>query len=503
MDPLEQHLRNITRRQFFGKSSKGLAAGMGISALASILNPKQVLGSVSGGALGATHLAPKAKRVIYLHQMGAPSQLDLFDYKPNLQARYNEDLPDSIRNGQRITGMTSGQSRLPIAPSIFKFNRYENNTDKGLWVSELYPHTGSCAKELCVVKSMYTEAINHEPGITFFQTGHQQPGRPSIGAWLSYGLGNANDNLPAFVVMISQGEGNMQTLSARMWGSGFLPSEHQGVKFRAGDDPVLFLSDPKGVRRNDRRAMLDAVNTINELEHDRAHDPEIMTRIAQGEMAYRMQMSVPDLTDFSDESQETLDLYGPEVKKPGSYASHCLLARRMAERDVRFIQLYHRGWDAHGNLPNEIRAQCAATDQPQAALIKDLRRRGLLDETLVIWGGEFGRTVYSQGELSATNYGRDHHPRCFTMWMAGGGVQPGISYGHTDEYGYNIADAEGNPIYPSDVNGHVEGGVHVHDLHATMLHLLGVDHERLTYRFQGRRFRLTDIAGNIKHELIA
>jgi len=492
MDPVEQHLRNLTRRQFFGKASQGLAAGMGVSALASILSPQNALAgsaSAAGGSLGSPHLAPKAKRVIYLHQMGAPSQLDLFDYKPNLKEHYDKELPASIRGDQRITGMTSGQARLPVAPSIFKFNRYENNTDEGLYVSELYPHTGSCAKELCVVKSMHTEAINHEPGITFFQTGHQQPGRPSIGAWLSYGLGNANDNLPAFVVMISQGSGNMQTLSARMWGSGFLPSEHQGVKFRAGDDPVLFLSDPRGIRRDDRRAMLDAVNTINELEHDRTQDPEVMARIAQGEMAYRMQMSVPELTDFSDESQETLDLYGPDVKKPGSYASHCLLARRLAERDVRFIQLYHRGWDAHGNLPREIRAQCAATDQPQAALIKDLKRRGLLDETLVVWGGEFGRTVYSQGALSATNYGRDHHPRCFTIWMAGGGVKPGISYGQTDDFGYNLVE-----------NGQ---GVHVHDLHATMMQLLGIDHERLTYKFQGRRYRLTDIAGIIKHDLIA
>jgi len=497
MDPVEKHLLNITRRQFFGKASQGMVAGMGLTALGSMLADSAAAspatGGAAGGVLGSPHFAPKAKRVIFLHQMGAPSQLDIFDHKPGLQEFRGQDLRafPEIFQGQRITGMTSGQASLPIAPSIFKFNRYENNTDEGLYVSELYPHTGSMAKELCVIKSMYTEAINHEPGITYFQTGHQQPGRPSIGAWLSYGLGSANDNLPSFVVMISQGEGNMQALSARMWGSGFLPSEHQGVKFRAGGDPVLFLSDPKGVRRDDRRQMLDAVNAINELEHERVQDPEIMARIAQGEMAYRMQMSVPELTDFSDEDPATLEMYGPDVNRPGSYASHCLLARRMAERDVRFIQLYHRGWDAHGNLPREIRAQCQATDQPQAALLKDLKQRGLLDDTLVIWGGEFGRGVYSQGALSETNYGRDHHPKCFTMWMAGGGVKPGISYGQTDEFGYNIVDKENQ-------------GVHVHDLHATMLHLLGIDHERLTYRFQGRRYRLTDIASdNVKHDLLA
>jgi hypothetical protein len=382
--------------------------------------------------------------------------------------------------------MTSGQARFPLAPSKFRFTRYANNQD-GVWLSELLPHLGSVAHELCFVHSMHTDAINHEPGITFFQTGNQQPGRPSFGAWTSYGLGSANANLPTFVVMITQGFGNMQALSARFWGSGFLPSEHQGCKLRSGDEPVLYLSDPDGVKRADRRRMLDLVAELNEAEYERSLDPEVRTRIAQFEMAYRMQMSVPDLADFSDEDEATLGMYGPEVRKPGSFAANCLLARRLAERGVRFIQLYMRGWDAHNNLPGEIRAQCGAVDQPQAALVKDLRRRGLLDETLVIWGGEFGRTVYSQGTLTHTNYGRDHHPRCFSIWMAGGGIRPGIVFGETDEYSYNIA----------------RDPVDVHDLHATLLHLLGFDHERLVYRHQGRDFRLTDVAGRVRTELLA
>jgi hypothetical protein len=450
---------------------------------------EQALGSPlsgSGGVLGSPHIAPKAKRVIFLHMCGAPSQLDLFDYKPDLRAKFNEDLPESIRMGQRITTMTSGQDRLPVAPSIFEFKRHENNED-GLWVSELYPHTASIAREICVIKSMHTEAINHDPGITFFQTGHQQPGRPCMGSWLSYGLGSENTSLPAFVVLISQGFGNMQALYSRLWGSGFLPSEHQGVQFRAGADPVLFLSNPKGVGRDERRSMLDAIAALNEREFQRSGDPEVQARIAQYEMAYRMQMSVPDLTDLTTEPEETFELYGEQSKTPGTFASNCLMARRLAERGVRFIQLYHRGWDAHGNLPNEIREQCKATDQAQAGLIKDLKRRGLLEETLVIWGGEFGRTVYCQGALSEDNYGRDHHPKCFTMWMAGGGVKPGISFGQTDDYGYNI----------------VKDPMHVHDLHATMLHLLGIDHEKLIYKHQGRRFRLTDVAGHVMTDLIA
>jgi len=417
---------------------------------------------------------------------GAPSHIDLWDYKPGLRQRYDQDLPDSIRQGQRLTGMTSGQSRFPIAPSLFRFSRYANNQD-GAWISELMPHTAGLAHELCFVHSLHTEAINHEPGITFFQTGTQQPGRPSFGSWVSYGLGSGNANLPDFVVLITQGTGNMQALSARFWGSGFLPSEHQGCKLRSGGDPVLYLRDPSGVTREDRRAMLDTVAELNEVEFARTLDPEIRSRVEQSEMAYRMQMSVPELTDFSGEDAATLEMYGPDVQKPGSFAANCLLARRLAERGVRFIQLYMRGWDAHNNLPEEIRAQSKAVDQPQAALLKDLRQRGLLDDTLVLWSGEFGRTCYSQGTLSPTNYGRDHHPRCFSNWMAGGGIQPGISYGKTDDYAYNI----------------VENPVEVHDLHATMLHLLGFEHEQLIYRSQGRDFRLTDVSGKVIREWLA
>ncbi|MBL9121139.1 MAG: DUF1501 domain-containing protein [Phycisphaerae bacterium] len=490
MDPLELHYLDMTRRRFFGRIANSIAGGVGIAALSQLVGEKALLGSPAGGSDGLAmprpHFAPKAKRVIYLHMEGAPSQLDLWDYKPGLRQRFNQDLPDSIRSGQRLTGMTSGQSRFPIAPSIFRFSRYPNNQD-GMWVSELMPHTASLSKELCFIRSMHTEAINHEPGITFFQTGTQQPGRPSFGSWMSYGLGSANANLPTFVVMITQGFGNMQALSARFWGSGFLPSEHQGCKLRSGADPVLYLRDPAGVTRDDRRKMLDLVNDLNAEEFERTLDPEVRTRIAQAEMAYRMQASVPELTDLSGEDEATLEMYGPEVRKPGSFASNCLLARRLAERGVRFIQLFMRGWDQHGNLPSELRAQCAAVDQPQAALVRDLKRRGMLDDTLVMWAGEFGRTVYSQGELSTTNYGRDHHPRCFTIWLAGGGIKPGVCYGSTDDYSYNITE---NPVT-------------VHDLHATMLHLLGIDHKGLTYRHQGRDFRLTDIAGELVPGIMA
>ncbi len=489
MDPLELHYLSLTRRRFFGQAAASLGACLGTTALASLL------GSPAGASPSeprdddparGPHFRPKAKRVIYLHMEGAPSQIDLFDYKPQLRERYDQDLPDSIRQGQRLTGMTSTQTRFPVAPSIFRFRRYENSQD-GVWLSELIPHTASIAGEMCLVRSMHTESINHEPGITFFQTGNQQPGRPSFGSWVSYGLGSSNANLPAFVVMITQGLGNMQALSERFWGSGFLPSEHQGCKLRGGADPVLYLSNPAGVSRQDRRAMLDLVAALDEREEERSLDPEIRARLEQHEMAYRMQMSVPELTDFSDEDEETLALYGPDVKKPGTFAANCLLARRLAERGVRFIQLYMRGWDAHNNLPSEIRAQCGAVDQPQAALIKDLRRRGLLDETLVLWAGEFGRTVYSQGTLSHENYGRDHHPRCFSIWLAGGGIKPGIVYGATDEYSYNI----------------VENPVEVHDLHATLLHLLGIEHEQLAFRHQGRDYRLTDVFGRVLTELIA
>ncbi len=500
-DGLEEYLLNLTRRRFFGQLAAGtLGAGLGGIALSQLLGGRSAAGAGILGADGAPaaapspaagfmpgpHFAPKAKRVIYMHMEGAPSQLDLYDYKPELAKRFNEDLPDSIRNGQRITTMTSGQSRFPVAPTKFRFDRFENNED-GLWLSELLPHTGTVAKEICMINSMHTQAINHEPGITFFQTGTEQPGRPSFGSWMSYGLGSMNANLPSFVVMITQGVGNMQALSARFWGSGFLPSEHQGCRLRSGRDPVLYLRDPDGVSREDRRRMLDLVDELNEEEFKESLDPEVKARIAQHEMAYRMQMSVPELTDFSTEDAATLEMYGPDVHKPGSFAANCLLARRLAERDVRFIQLYMRGWDQHGNLPGELSAQTRAVDQAQAALIKDLKRRGMLDDTLVLWAGEFGRTVYSQGQLARDNYGRDHHPRCFSVWMAGGGVKPGITYGKTDDYSYNI----------------VENPVEVHDLHATMLNLLGLDHKRLTYRAQGRDYRLTDVKGNAIPALMA
>ncbi|MCK6445431.1 MAG: DUF1501 domain-containing protein [Planctomycetes bacterium] len=495
MDPIQERQLEMTRRRFFARSVKTLGAGLGSVALGSLLGESAIaraLAPASPNLLGATgpsrapHFAPKAKRVIYMHMEGAPSQLDLYDYKPELRRRFNQDLPDSIRQGQRLTGMTSGQARFPIAPSIFKFTRYANRQD-GAWLSELLPHTGSVAHELCFVHSVHTDAINHEPAITFFQTGNQQPGRPSFGAWTSYGLGSMNANLPTFVVLITQGLGNMQALSARFWGSGFLPSEHQGCKLRSAGDPVLYLKDPDGVTRADRRRMLDLVAEMNQREAEASLDPEVRARIAQHEMAYRMQMSVPELVDFSDEDEETFALYGEDAKKPGTFAANCLLARRLAERGVRFIQLYMRGWDQHGGLPNEIRLQTKAVDQGQAALIKDLRRRGLLDDTLILWGGEFGRTCYSQGVLTETDYGRDHHPRCFTVWLAGGGIQPGISYGKTDEYSYNI----------------VENPVEVHDLHATMLRCLGIDHLQLTYFHQGRDYRLTDVAGKVIEPLLA
>lgn len=484
--PLEQHYLTLTRRRFFGWSSRTLAAGLGSLAIGSLFQSAKGNPNVmQADGIGKPHSPPKAKRVIYMHMEGAPSQLDLFDYKPQLAAHYDQDLPDSIRQGQRLTGMTSGQARFPVAPSIFRFTRQANHQD-GVFLSELIPHTGRMAHELCFIHSMYTDAINHEPGITFFQTGNQQPGRPSFGSWISYGLGSENADLPTFVVLITQGFGNMQALSARFWGSGFLPSEHQGCKLRSAGDPVLYLQNPAGVSRELRRDMLDLVDELNEREAARSLDPEVRARIAQYEMAYRMQMSVPELTDFSRETEDTLALYGPDVKKPGTFAASCLLARRLAERGVRFIQLYMRGWDQHGNLPQEIKKQCLAVDQPQAGLIQDLRQRGLLDDTLILWSGEFGRTVYSQGTLTRDNYGRDHHPRCFSLWLAGGGIRPGISYGATDDYSYNIADKP----------------VPVHDLHATMLHLLGIDHTRLTYRHQGRDYRLTDVFGNVIKDII-
>jgi uncharacterized protein (DUF1501 family) len=483
MDPIRERELLLTRRHFFGRGGKSVAASLGYGALAHVL-----AGDGQRGALGALHFAPRAKRIIYLHMMGGPSQLDLFDYKPRLRELAGQDLrkmPEIYQN-QRITGMTSGQSSLPLVPSKYRFTKHDNGGD-GLWVSELLPYTAKIAKRLCVVRSMHTEAINHEPGVTFIQTGSQIPGRPSLGAWLSYGLGRMNEELPAFVVMLNRGFGNAQALSDRLWGAGFLASDHQGVRFRSGSEPVLFLDDPAGVTRTDRRAMLDAMQELNEREYQRSLDDEVRTRIAQGEMAFRMQMSVPELADFKTESPETLALYGPDIAKPGSFAANCLLARRLSERGVRFVQLYINGWDAHGNLPREHPEQCRMTDQPSAALVLDLERRGLLDETLVIWGGEFGRTAYCQGAYNENTYGRDHHPRCFTMWMAGGGIRPGTVYGETDDYGYNV----------------VRDPVDVHDLHATILHLLGVEHTKLTYRHQGRAFRLTDVFGKVVKPLLA
>ena len=465
----------LTRRHFFGK----LGTGVGVAALSSLLQRDAGAGEL------LPHFAPRAKRIIYLFQSGAPSQLETLDYKPGLEKIHETELPDSIRDGQRLTGMTSGQSSFPVAASKFAFRRYAKC---GAWFSDLLKHTGAVADELCIVKSIFTEAINHDPAITFMQTGSQQPGRPSFGAWSSYGLGSSNEELPAFVVLISKGSGlpNAQGLLSRLWGSGFLPSRHQGVKLRSQGDPVLYLSDPPGIDRSARRRMLDGISALNQLQHKQFGDPETAARIAQYEMAYKMQASVPELTDLSTESEATFAMYGPESRTPGTFAANCLQARRLAERGVRFIQLYHRGWDHHGNLPDHITKQCRDIDQPCGALITDLKQRGLLDDTLVVWAGEFGRTVYCQGKLTKENYGRDHHPRCFSIWMAGGGIKPGVTFGETDDFSYNI----------------VKDPVHVHDLQATILHCLGVDHERLTFRFQGRYYRLTDVHGKVVSDLL-
>jgi len=469
-----------TRRQFFGR------AGLGATALASLLSETRLGAMDNGGLPGLPHFAPKAKRVIYLFQSGAPSQLDLFDHKPGLGAQFGADLPDSIRQGQRLTGMTAGQDHFPIAPSKFRFAQHGRS---GAWLSELLPHTARMADEMCFIKSMHTEAINHDPAITFFQTGAQLAGRPSMGSWASYGLGSENHDLPAFVALLSNGTGNPmdQPLYDRLWGSGFLPTKHQGIKFRSDGDPVLFLSNPEGLDRSGRRRMLNDLSKLNQMQLAEFGDPEIATRIAQYELAYRMQTSVPSLTDVSQEPDSVFEMYGPEARKPGTFAANCLLARRLAERGVRFIQLFHRGWDQHTKLPRQIAGQCRDTDQPSAGLIEDLKQRGLLEDTLVVWGGEFGRTVYSQGRLTHEDYGRDHHPRCFSLWMAGGGIKPGITHGETDDFGYNI----------------VRDPVHVHDLHATMLHCLGIDHTRLTYKFQGRHHRLTDVHGNVVKSVLA
>ncbi|MEM9159627.1 MAG: DUF1501 domain-containing protein [Verrucomicrobiota bacterium] len=479
MNPLSESHMIMNRRQFFSKT----ATGIGAAALSSLIG-RDLMAATPQAAF--PNFPPKAKRIIYLFQSGAPSQMDLFDYKPAMKKQFDVDLPDSIRQGQRLTGMTSGQKRFPIAPTIFDFKQHGQS---GAWVSELMPNIARVSDKLCFIKSMHTEAINHDPAITFFQTGSQIAGRPSLGAWLSYGLGSMNKDLPDFVAMLSRGSGRPggQPLYDRLWGSGFLPTTHQGVKFRGMGDPVLYLNDPHGVDRKIRRKMLDDLNTINQEHFEEFGDPEISTRIAQYELAYRMQMSVPDLTNLDDEPENTFKAYGPDARRKGSYAHNCILARRLIERDVRFVQLFHMGWDQHKTLPTQIKGQCYDTDQPTAALIEDLEQRGLLEDTLVIWGGEFGRTIYSQGTLTETNYGRDHHPRCFTIFMAGAGVKPGMTHGATDDFCYNITE---NPV-------------HVHDLHATLLHILGIDHERLTYKFQGRRFRLTDVHGHIVKDVLS
>jgi hypothetical protein len=489
-----------TRRHFFGRS----AIGLGSIALSSALltdrpvHAAPTATSLVGGAIDTLHVPARAKRVIYLFQSGAPSQLDLFDYKPLLNTKHGEELPEEVRRGQRLTTMTASQASIPLAGSAFKFAQHGESR---AWVSDLMPHTAKMVDGLCFVKSMYTDAINHDPAITFFQTGSQIAGRPSMGAWVSYGLGTLNANLPSFVVLVSAGPRG-QPLYSRLWGNGFLDSRYQGVRLRAGKEAVLYLTNPSGVTPGNRREMLDTLAALNHLQYEKELDPEIESRIAQYEMAYRMQTSVPEVTDMSDESESTFELYGEDSKQPGTYAANCLLARRLAERGVRFIQLYHQGWDQHGNLPNEIRVQARETDQASAALLTDLKQRGMLDDTLVIWGGEFGRTPYSQGRLTRTDYGRDHHPRCFTVWLAGAGIQQGLTYGQTDEYGYNIVNADGAPMNPTK-DRFLPGAVHVHDLQATLLHLLGIDHRQLNFKFQGRRFRLTDVHGEVVHDLLS
>lgn len=473
-------LNLTTRRDWLRRAGTGL----GGAALATLLDPRAGQGSTRGGA-AAPHFAPRARRVIYLFMHGGPSQLDLFDHKPELRSRHGEELPASVRGAQRLTGMTSSQKSLPVTASLFKFARHG---ESGAWVGETLPRLAELVDELCLVRSLHTDAINHDPAVTMLQTGHQQPGRPSFGAWSSYGLGSENENLPTFVVLTSRGSAARPAdpLYARLWGAGFLPSNHQGVALRGSGDPVLFLSNPPGLSEDARRLQLDAVGALNRARQTDDADPEIATRIAQFELAYRMQSSVPELASLANETEETIDLYGAAARIPGTFAANCLTARRLAERGVRFIQLYHRGWDQHYNLPSDLRLQCQDVDRPCAALLRDLKRRGLLDDTLVVWGGEFGRTTYSQGKLEATNYGRDHHGGCFTMWLAGGGVRAGSTYGTTDDFSYNV----------------VEDGVHVHDLNATLLHLLGFDHTRLTYRFQGRDYRLTDVHGRVVSGLL-
>lgn len=474
-----------SRRDFLSRS----ALGLGAFAFAGLLDPKGLQANIpfqpSQGALqGLPHFTPRVKRVIYLFQSGAPSQVDLFDHKPQLLKYQGQDLPASIRGTQRQTGMSAGQKIFPVVPSPYTF---KPSGQSGAMISEMLPYTAQVADELTIIRSMYTEAINHDPAATFVQTGSQQPGRPSIGSWVSYGLGAENENLPAFIVLLSRNTSSGQPLYDRLWGNGFLPSQQQGVKFRAGKDPVLYLDNPAGMDGADRRRQLDYLNELQKLQQEQVKDPEIEAKIAQYEMAFRMQTSVPEALDVKGEPDHIFDLYGPDSRKPGTFAANCLLARRLAERNVRFIQLYHQDWDHHGGLPQAMPDVCRATDQPSAALVRDLKQRGLLDDTLVIWGGEFGRTTYSQGKVTAETFGRDHHPGCYSLWMAGGGLKKGISYGSTDDFCFNV----------------VENGVHIHDFQATLMHLLGIDHERLNYKYQGRRFRLTDVHGKVVHDILS
>ena len=485
MNALQDDFRNLNRRHFLSRSAVGMAA------LASLLNAeaqgakKNSQRNSIGGLAGLPHYPAKAKRVIYLFQSGGPSQIDLLDHKPQLKDKFGTDVPRSVYPDDRKTTMTSAQTSFPTAPSLFDFKQHGKS---GLWLSELLPNTAQLADDLCIVNSMHTPAINHDPAMTIFQSGSQIPGRPSMGAWLNYGLGSETSDLPAFVAMSSKGSGKQgQPLYDRLWGSGFLPSVYQGVKFRNQGAPVLDIYDPPGVSRDVRRKMLDQLSKLNELRYEKFGDPEIETRIRQYELAFQMQRSIPELLDTRQETKATIELYGPDVHRQGSYAYNCLLARRLAERGVRFIQLFHQGWDHHGGLPNKIRKQCTDTDQPTAALLSDLKSCGMLEDTLIVWGGEFGRTVYSQGTLTKTNYGRDHHGHCFSVWLAGGGIQGGMTYGATDDYSVNV----------------VENPVSVHDLHATLLHLLGIDHERLIFPFQGRDYRLTDVHGKVVHEILA
>ncbi len=480
MDPFDYFCQQHSRRQFLGRAAKGLGGAALASMLGGSFFQQLARAAATGDTTGLTaalpNFAPKAKRAIFLFMAGAPSQLDLWDYKPGLKAMFNKDLPDSVRNGQRLTGMTSGQSRFPLAPSIFEFKQFGKS---GTWVSEVLPWTSQIVDDIALIKTVWTDAINHEPAITLIQTGNMNTGHPALGSWISYGLGSSNENLPTFVVMTSKfaNKKNMQALSSRLWSAGFLPSEHAGCCLRGSGDPVLYITDPDGVDRSVRREMLDGVGAINTLEHERIGDPETETRITEYEMAFRMQTAVPELTDLSGEPASTYDLYGEDAREPGTFAANCLLARRMAERGVRFVQVFHRGWDQHSDLPASIRMQCADIDHGCYGLIKDLKQRGLLDDTLVIWGGEFGRTVYSQGKLTETDYGRDHHPRCFTMWMAGAGIKTGITYGVTDDFSYNI----------------LQDPVHIGDLNATILNQFGIDANHFAYKFQGLDQRLVGV----------